>query len=354
MQRVGRVFWRQSKPSKATEIYCGRRIEKGNKQQYAAGTSSMYTGLSYDNAGIAPVMVRKTGNKTMKIIIIAAVTIVMMVASGALVYAHFFGEKTVDITSGFDDKVLNVSGYDGEGRIVEFDDGKARQLQKYNDADDDVKALLDSVEYTTDRDGDNTLKNGDKVRITADFDETFAEEHNIKVANAEGGVAEETIKIENRFPEKEEEPKEDKNDNYDNGYNSGYDNGYDSGFTSGYNSANNDGYKSTYSGNTYNNSGSYDETEGDEAYNTVSDVWLTEDDISDFSYEKTQRWINYIYAKNGYKFRKSKEEKAYFEQFDWYNNMSGATHSQSVAESRFNDTETHNNKLLAKRRNALK
>lgn len=349
---------------------CGRIIDNGN----SACMDQMYSYNRTNMMGASPVMVRKSGNKTMKIIIIVAAAIIMLVASGAFVYAHFFSEKTVDITSGFDDKVLNVTGYNGEGQIVEFDEGKARQLQRYNDADKDVKELLDSVEYTTDRDADVHLKNGDKVRITADYDEEFAKEKNIKVVGADGGKVEETIKIENRFPEKKEEPEENESsENYDSGYNTGFDNGYDSGFTSGYNSANNDsGYNTANNNSSYNSDSSYnsggsygynqnsgqdeqyDETEGDEAYNTVSEVWLTDDDVSDFSYDKAQRWINYIYAKNGYRFQKDKEEKAYFEQFSWYNNMTYTTRSQSTAESRFNDTETHNNKVLAKRRNALK
>ena len=303
----------------------------------------------------APMKIQKRKSNTMKVILIIAAIMAITAASGVFVYAHFFSEKTVDITSGFDDKVLELTGYNGEGQITAFDEDKAKQLQRYHDADEDVKLLLDSVEYTTNKDNATDLSNGDKVTITATFDQELAQEKKIKVINDEGGQVQETIKIENRLPEKKEEPKEESN----NDYGSGYDNGYETGYDTGYNAASNSGYSNNYSNSGYSNSGysnsnDYDETENDEAYNTVSSVYLTEDDISDFSLDKTQRWINYIYAKNGYEFRKTKSEKDYFEQFDWYNNRTYTTHSQKEAESNFSDIERHNNKLLAKRRNALR
>ena len=257
-----------------------------------------------------------------KWIIPLVIILALALAGGAFALTHFGkqAEPTeIDLVQNFDDRVLDLSGQDGEGTITGIDFDKIRENLAYNDQTDEARDFIDSVTYTTDKDDATNLVNGDKVKIICEYSESKAEEKGLKVKNGRNGTVETTITIE-RLEAKavtiEQSAVSDLNNNYDN--------------ASGLDTASDDSIR--YS---------------------VSSVYLTEADIADLNYDATQRMINYIYANNGYEFQTA-EAKAYFESFNWYNQVPNKTTDQDVARSRFSDIEKANEKLLIKRRDALK
>lgn len=265
-----------------------------------------------------PVAVKKSSGK--KWIIPLIIILALAVGGGAFAVIHFSKPEPteIDLVQNFDDRVLDLSGKDGEGAITGIDYDRVRENLAYNDQNDEAKEFIDSVEYTTNKDGATDLVNGDKVKVICEYDESKAEEMGFKVRNGENGQVETTIKIE-RLEAKDvtiQQSVNDLNQNYDN--------------SSGL-------------------SGDSDEN----IRQSVSQEYLTEDDIADLNYDATQRMINYIYAQNGYEFQ-TPEAKAYFEALDWYWEVPNKTKDQDVAKGRFNDCEKANEKLLIKRREALK
>lgn len=257
-----------------------------------------------------------------KWIIALIVILALALAGGAFALSHF-GQKAepveIDLVQNFDDRVLDLSGQDGEGAITGIDFDKIRENLAYNDQTDEVRDFIDSVTYTTDKDDATNLVNGDKVKIICEYSESKAEEKGLKVKNGRNGTVETTITIE-RLEAKavtiEQSIVSDLNNNYD-------------------------------------NAAGLDTASDDSIRYSVSSVYLTEADIADLNYDATQRMINYIYANNGYEFQTA-EAKAYFESFNWYNQVPNKTTDQDVARSRFSDIEKANEKLLIKRRDALK
>lgn len=249
------------------------------------------------------------------------VVLVLALAGGVFAIIHFGKEKElteIDLVQGFDDRVLDLSGQDGEGSITGIDYDRIRENLAYNDQSYEAKEFIDSVEYRTDKDDVSNLTNGEKVKIIGEYDESRAEELGFKVRNGRSGTVETTIKIE-RLEAKDVTVRE-------------------------------------YVGDInryYNNAPALSADTDYSIRYSLSNYYLSEEDIDGLSYEATQRLINYIYANNGYEFQ-TKDAKAYFESFDWYWDIPNKTRDQDVAKSRFSDVERANEKLLIKRRDALK
>lgn len=74
-----------------------------------------------------------------------------------------------------------------------------------------------------------------------------------------------------------------------------------------------------------------------------SSEYLTEAEVRGLSNWQIQRAINEIFARNGFIFQKSAEEKAFFESQSWYH---GTETDQTIVQSRFNDIECANVRLL--------
>ncbi|MBQ3923922.1 MAG: YARHG domain-containing protein [Firmicutes bacterium] len=287
---------------------CGSRLTAAD-----AGMRSQQAGYQQDPA------VKSSGGK--KWVIPLIIVLVVALGGGAFALIHF-GKKAepteIDLVQNFDDRVLDLSGKDGEGRITGIDYDKVRENLSYNDQTDDARDFIDSVEYRTDKDDATDLVNGDKVKIICEYSESKAGEMGFKVKNGRNGTVETTIKIE-RLEAKDvtiQQSVYDLNQNYNN--------------AAGLASASDESIR--YS---------------------VSQEYLTTADIADLNYDATQRMINYIYALNGYEFQTA-EAKAYFESFDWYLDIPNKTKDQDVAKSRFSQCERANEKLLIERRDALK
>lgn len=78
-----------------------------------------------------------------------------------------------------------------------------------------------------------------------------------------------------------------------------------------------------------------------------SSEYLTEAEIRGLSDWQIQRATNEIYARNGYIFQANAEEKAFFEAQNWYR---GTETDQTIVQSRFNDIERANVRLLTSNR----
>lgn len=334
--------------------YCGHANDATNKFCESCGNilnaapESDYYAPAAGGAAQAPEMKKKSKGGKAKIIV-PVILALLLVGGGVFAYFQFFSKTTVDLVEGFNDKVLNLSGYNGEGTIIDMDISKIKELQNYYDASEDVKKFLDSVDYTTDKDDSTDLSRGDKVVITANFDQSLAEECGVKVKNASGGSVEMTIAIE-RLKDKPEEKNE----------------SYSSDSNSGYNNNNAYGYNNNDNGSNSSNS-SYDSNEDEKmtadngAYYTVSEQELTEEDIEGWSRFEVQMYINYIYTKHGYKLGDStasaREQREHFEQLDWYNEeprLYSGEKEMPMCEAHFTDIENHNKRVLVKRRDWLK
>ena len=315
--------------------FCGTANKSTNKFCENCGSNlDQIPAAAPASAGIAPMSINKRKGPNLKILIPVIVGVLLLVGGGVFAYFHFFNDKTIDLTAGFDDKVLNLSGYDGEGTILDEDIDRIRELQGYNDADDEMKDFLNSVEYSHDKQGEDELSNGVKVTVTAKFDMAKAEEYGIKVRNAENGEVQTKVTI-TSFEKKPEE----EGDNYqaEDQYSESYDD---------YSSDSGDDYEDEK------------RTADDGAYYTVSDTELSASDISDWSDYKIQMYINYIYTKHGYELGDStesaREQKDHFETLDWYNNEPKyykGDDDQAECEKEFTDIEKHNNKVLGRERN---
>lgn len=269
--------------------------------------------------GAAPVAVKRKSGKTWLIPLI--VILILALAGGAFALIHFGKEKElteIDLVQNFDDRVLDLSGKDGEGTITGIDYDKIRENLAYNDQTDEAKEFIDSVEYRTDKDSATDLSNGEKVKVICEYDESKAEEMGFKVRNGKDGAVETTIKLE-RLEAKDVTIQQSVNDLNEN----------------------------------YNNASGLDTSSDENIRYQVSNEYLTEEDISGLNYDATQRMINYIYANNGYEFQ-TPEAKAYFEALDWYYQVPNKSKDQEVVRSRFSDIEKANEKLLIERRDALK
>ncbi|MCI8425798.1 MAG: YARHG domain-containing protein [Adlercreutzia sp.] len=88
---------------------------------------------------------------------------------------------------------------------------------------------------------------------------------------------------------------------------------------------------------------SYYEVYRDCVFPQSSDEYLTYAQVNLLSQYDVQRAINEIYARNGYIFQSSADERAFFETQNWY---SGTDTDMDVISSRFNDYERENIKLL--------
>lgn len=318
--------------------FCGAANHSTNKFCENCGSNmDQIPAATPASAGVTPMSINKRKGPNLKILIPVILGVLLLAGGGVFTYFHFFNDKTIDLTAGFDDKVLNLSGYDGEGTILDNDIDRIRELQGYNDADDEMKDFLDSVEYSHDKQGEDELSNGVKVTITAKYDMAKAEEYGIKVRNAENGEVQTKVTITSfeKKPEEEEEnyqAEEQYSDSYDD-YSSDYEDDYE------------------------------DEkrTADDGAYYTVSDTELSASDISDWSDYKIQMYINYIYTKHGYELGDStdsaKEQKDHFETLDWYNSepkyYKGKS-GQTECEGDFTDIENHNKKVLVRERDRRK
>lgn len=334
--------------------YCGHANNATNKFCESCGSilnvapESEYYAPAGGGAAQAPEMIKKSKGGKAKIIV-PVILAVLLVGGGVFAYFQFFAKTTVDLVEGFNDKVLNLSGYNGEGSIMDMDISKIKELQNYYDASEDVKKFLDSVDYTTDKDDSTDLSRGDKVVITATFDQSLAEDCGVKVKNASGGSVEKTIAIE-RLKDKPEE----KNENYSSDSNSGYNNNNSYGYENNYDD-------SSSSDSSYDSNEDEKMTADNGAYYTVSEQELTEEDIEGWSRFEVQMYINYIYTKHGYKLGDStasaREQREHFEQLNWYNEEPRLYSGESempMCESHFTDIENHNKRVLVKRRNWLK
>lgn len=265
--------------------------------------------------------------KKSKLIIIIPVILcaILLGVGSAFAYFRFIDKTEIDIVKDFDDTVLEITGYDGEGEIKEIKRDVIRQKLAYYDADGEVQRFIDSIQYTTDKDEDRFLSNGAKVTIVASYDQGYAEDHNIVVKNANNGMVEKTIKLDG-FQEKKEDSSTEYSYDYD---------------TPDY-----------YVGDT---ESYYDEREtlDDGAYFRVSEEDLTEEDVSTWSRDEVQLWINYLYAKNGYSFKKETDTKDYFESMDWYLERDYTDATQAEVEANLTKTEKANLKILTKRRKEL-
>lgn len=280
---------------------------------------------------VQPQMIRNKGKNKLIIILPIVLSVLLLCAGSVFAYFQFFAKTEVDIVKDFDDTVLELTGYDGEGEIQEIREDVIRQKLAYYDAKIEVQEFIDDIQYTTDKDGDVDLSNGNNVTITAHFNQAYADEHNLKIKNANHGAVEKTIKL-TRLREKEEDPETE--------------------YSSDYNTSNTQtpDYSTDYN-DTY-----YDEREtmDDGAYFKVSEPGLSEDEVNTWDRDKVQLWINYLYAKNGYSFKENKSAKEHFEKMDWYNEReyTGASHKEATAN--LSPTEKANLKLLTKRRDELK
>ena len=279
-----------------------------------------------------PQMIRKKSRSKLIVILPIVIGVMLLAAGSVFAYFQFFAKTEVDIVKDFDDTVLEITGYDGEGEIQEIKEDVIRQKLAYYDADDEVKEFIDDIQYTTDKDDDCYLSNGSKVTIIAHYDQNYADEHNLKIKNANYGKVEKTIKLDG-FQEKEEEDTEEE---------PVYEYDTPNKTTPDYSSNSNQDY--------------YDEREtmDDGAYYRVSDEYLTDDDVKNWDEEKTQTWINYIYAKNGYVFKKNKKQKEHFESMDWYNNRVGVGASDEEIRKNLTGAEKNNYDVLTKHRSKLK
>ena len=79
---------------------------------------------------------------------------------------------------------------------------------------------------------------------------------------------------------------------------------------------------------------------------------VSEDEITNWDFEKLRYAINYIYARNGYPLNGVKEQdlRREFEKFDWYKPAENV--SMEIADQKMSSIESENIKLLAAERGA--
>ncbi|MEG0313691.1 MAG: hypothetical protein RR646_00300 [Erysipelotrichaceae bacterium] len=107
----------------------------------------------------------------------AIVAAIILLFVGKFIYGKMT-MKEVDFTGKIE---LEYRGYNGEGSIV--DQFSLNKSIEYDKTDKDLKNFVKTVQF--DISPDNDLSNGDKVKITAEFDEELAEELGIKPINTE-------------------------------------------------------------------------------------------------------------------------------------------------------------------------
>ena len=290
---------------------CGANLSEQNR----AAFGPQYKEDRYMEPVPAP---KKSGGKAK--IIVPVILALLLIGGGVFAYFQFFAGTDVDLVEGFDDKVLIVTGRSGEMAVVDIDEDRVKELQHYNDAEPEVKNLIDSLEYDWDRKGETDLENGDKVVITVTFDKAMADENRIRVKNADGDSVKTTVKIVGHDEKNEEQAQQN-------------------------NSSNNSDNNSSQAGS----SGRY-ANDRDDIYYAVEEELLDYDDVITCDKSTIQKWINYICAKNGYEFHKSGAEKDYFESLEWYNEIGNKTRSNDEVERRMYGTEKENYKTLIKAR----
>lgn len=284
-------------------------------------------------AGPAPATVKKKGKGGL--IAVIALIAALAVGGGVFAFMHLSKEEPteIDLVSGFDDKVLNLSGEDGEGSINGFDYDAIHEKLNYNDQTDEAKEFIDSVTYSTDKSDSTSLYNGEKVRITCEYDESKAEELGFKVRNGKAGAVESTVVIK-CLKAKEPEAAE--------------------GSASSTQPATSGGSSDSYS--SYGADPSmiteYVRSEDDDMIREVLTTQeLTLDDIKDMNRREIQRLCNYFYVMHGYELNSKNPDYKYFSSQSWY---APTTDDQDEAAKDFNYYEYNNEKLIGERRDYLK
>ena len=119
---------------------------------------------------------------------ILIIAIIAAVGAACFAYFGFFQKTELDLAKDLDAEILDIQGYNGSGYINEIDYNMAFERWDYQNAEADVQAFLDTVDLTTDHDGDSDLSNGDTVKIIVKYKKADAEKHKIKVTGYEKTV----------------------------------------------------------------------------------------------------------------------------------------------------------------------
>ena len=317
---------------------CGHANNADNKFCESCGNDLNKAGGAFVQS---PVVIRKRNRGKPKIIGAIILGVLILAGGGVFAYFHFFSYTTVDLMNGIGSKVLELDGYNGEG-AADINRSKIYEIQGYDEAEPDVKKFLNTVKYSTDKEGERSLSNGDKVCITATFEKEFAEKYRIEVKDAKNGKVEKAVVIKGLSEKPEEEAEEQTNYSADE---SVVETDEDS---EPQEDINNDPYEEEK------------RTTDNGAYYKVSEQRYTEEEISGWDRTMVQRHLNYIYAKHGYKISnrpESRKQREYFESLSWYNKTPKrfdlSTENKCVKEIKKDDIEYYNWKLFHKKRDSM-
>lgn len=307
---------------------CGTANQEGSRFCEQCGAMLPAAQKTAAFAGPGPVAVKKNSGKKWIIPLIAV--LVLALGGGAFAIMHFSKQKElteIDLVADFDDRVLQYEGQDGEGVITGIDLDRVKENLAYNDQSDEVKDFIDSVKYRTDKDDEQDLSNGEKVKVICEYDKEKAEEKGLKVKNGKDGVVETTITLKSLAAR---EPEVVQSDN-----------------SSSEPQASN--YPSSAYGSELEQAFRADDDET--VMQIISGQYLVDEDIDDLNEHEIQKLANYFYAMHGYKLNDKAEGAKFFKTRSWYN---PTTKDQDVAASEFNDYEFANEKLVGARRDYLR